>query len=128
MNEFIRKDYPDASVISCYGSSNKNYALNYSTYWAGSQNSSYKKILDKQFPDQLFFELWTGKIFALTNLTDINNKLLSKNKIILQTNNNNSIDGVMKDITKDYGFQNSYFKKVYENLNKESVYEITVSR
>ncbi len=128
LNEFIRKDYPDASVISCYGSSNKNYALNYSTYWAGSQSSRYKKILDKQFPDQLFFELWTGKIFALTDLTDINNKLLSKNKIILQTNNNNSIDGVMKDITKDYGFQNSYFKKVYENLNKESVYEITVSR
>lgn len=128
LNEFIRKNYPDASVISGYGSSNKNYALNYSTYWAGSQNSSYKKILDKQFPDQLFFELWTGKIFALTELTDINNILLSKNKIILQTNNNNSIDGVMKNIIQDYGFQNSYFKKVYENLNKESVYEITVSR
>ena len=124
----IKNDFEDAVIISGYGSSNSEYALNYSTYWAGGQSQNYKQILSEQFPNNLFYEYWVKKIFAFSKSADIKSVLRSKSRIVFQTGKLNSVEDVVSDIRNEYGLNVMDYKKIRENSNGEKVYEIIISK
>ncbi|MEO8666504.1 MAG: hypothetical protein ABI462_13515 [Ignavibacteria bacterium] len=124
INSFINENYNDAIVISSYGSSSKNYALMFSTTWAANQRSNYINIIDRLYPQKLYFEFWHNKIFtsSKTNIVDI---LHSGKKILFQNRYPESNDLLQKELSTLYGFKNAGLKEIFKNQNGESLYEVT---
>ncbi len=124
LNNFIINNYENPVLISSYGSSSSEYAIAYSTIWAGNQKSEYQKILYKLYPDKLFFEYWKNKLYSLTGSKDVKNILHSGRKIIFQNKYKDSNEKLIDNLKEAFQYRNPEIKEVFTNLNGESVYEL----
>lgn len=124
VGEYIKNNYPDATVISAFGSANSECALAFAVQYAASQTDKYNSILTDMQHSHIFYNPWIDQIYTISKSENTKNILLNSKKIILQINAYGSPDNFLDELNKLCGLNNSYYKKVFTNENMESVYEI----
>ena len=120
---FIDSKYPDAVLITSFGSSSKEYALAFSTTWAGRNKEKYMAIINKNYPNTLYYEYWKNTIFSMGN-ENLSKLLNSNRKIIFQNVIEQSNDEIVSILKNKYNLKDCSLSKVYSVQNGEAVYEI----
>jgi len=129
MNTFIEKNFPNAKVLTCFGSSSIEFASAFTLMFSGSQKGYYENILNNKFPNQLFFEPWVKKIHSIKGTDNVKDILNSDGKLLLKIAsvgnlNETSLEEIKKELIDTYNFKNPEFVNVFENGNKETIYEV----
>ncbi len=131
VNDYIKDNYQDATLIASHGSSSDKYALAYSIRYAGYQKGNYFNYLNKIFSNEqlIFYDVGYQFIF-IPNLDDLKKEGLS-GKIIYQSRKKESdkeehsvIEKKLQEITNS---NNVELVNVFSNSIGESVYEIKLN-
>lgn len=126
ITEFIKGNYNNEVLVNSNTINNQIYSLYFGTDWAGSQKKRYISIIQELHPDYFYFDKY-GKNFYLTNTDRIKKELLNKNRLIFQSDTNDTIDYFMEKLKTLLGNQNISYKEVYSNDNNEKLYEIKLN-
>jgi len=123
--EFIEASENGQVVISSYGSSSKEYGLSFSTIWAGKQQNKYREIINRLYPNNLYFEYWSNKIYSLSKRTNLKDYFHLDNKIIFLNSFEKSNEQLINYISDNLNMD-VQLSKIYSSMNGESVYEIKI--
>ncbi len=123
LNRFINENYPSAKIIASYGSSSEEYALAFSTKWAGSQKGKYQSILSRLYPDRFYFEFWENKIYSF-NEAGKDSILHPGDVVLFQNKFPDSNEKVIESLKNSFGFHNPDLKELLSNENGETVYMV----
>lgn len=122
---FINTNYRDEIIITGYRSYNKEVALFLATDYAGSQNVTYKKLLNQLFPEKIIYKDLSNEIYNLSKSSQIREALTSGKKIIFLSNYLNSVDSLTNILKSNCQFEKVSYENIYKNNDtEENVYEI----
>lgn len=126
IENFIKNNYNGELIIPDLESANRESALAFTTYYAGSQNSNYKVLMSNFFSSNIFYHVWANQILLLSDSVKIKKEILSKKKFIVQLSKFGSISRFLDELKKVIGIENFSCEKVFTNEIGESVYEVSI--
>ncbi len=129
INEYIKNNHINEKILLCFGGSSQGYALAFPLSFLGSQKPYYQSILEKKFPNNLYFEPWVKKIHTINGTDDVEEMLNSDGKLILNLRltgdlNSSTLDDIKNELIQTYHFKNPEFIKLFSASNEEAIFEV----
>lgn len=111
-------------VINSFGCSSREYALAFSTKYAGRNSDKYKKIIEDLYPRNLYFENWSKNIYSLSNENIIGNMINSGENIYIRSTSESSTDLILKDLRDKYNIKDPELTEIGSASGGEKIYEL----
>jgi hypothetical protein len=125
LHEFVNANYARSPIILSSGASHEFTGLILSYAYAGDNvRQKYSDIINKRFPDQPWFDIWTDQIYSISESSNIKDVLKTSEPILYQCTDEAWNEKFLKTFRSTYNLNNASLKEVYSNLNGDILYEI----
>ncbi len=120
---FVEENSSNSVVTTSLNTNVREYALFFSTGYAGSREKNYRDILNSKYPAYNVY--YDNKCYSFNDDSDtIENNFKKTNKIIFLAKEENSLNEFLEFLKKVYSIKIISFEKKFSNKNGQMVYEI----
>lgn len=135
---FIDSYKSEELLILSFGATSPELALAYATVYGASQIKYYKSVLAKKSTNDLFYEIFGGKLYSLGDpvnsydTTIIREKLFAAKKILFMSrkyvSSFDQSEAFIKILENEFKLKNCKLTKLFSNDRYESVYELSFDK
>lgn len=127
INSFLIQSNSDSKVISSSDVSNEFTGLVLSNFYSGTKaRNVYKGIIEKRFPNSVFFEIYNSQLITFPDTLDLKDYFTGSYKILYQTKNEMQNEKFILNLKSKININSIELKKVFSNNIGESLYEVII--
>jgi len=120
----LKNNYRENLIVSTYGASNVEFSTYYGAFWGGTQKSNYVLLLEKKYPNCIYYDRWRKDFYYFSSQDNLVSKLLKNDKLILQTDSEEVLNSFLIKLKELTNKQNITYKNILSNFRGETIYEI----
>ncbi|MEO8209623.1 MAG: hypothetical protein ABI840_03595, partial [bacterium] len=125
---FVRDNYPEALVISSFGTANPQCALAFASQYGSGQSQSYRNLLSQMYSSKIFYNQWRNVFYTTFDPSDLKNTLLSsKTILVVLVSTFGSIEQFIKTFKEITQKSDVTYTQLFSNKKMEFIYELKIN-
>lgn len=126
--KYLKENYPQTIVISSDQTASMPTAFYNALNYTGEQTKNYISILNKKYPNYVYFQRWRKDFIYLDHNEDLKNRLMNSDTIVFHSFNEANFNDFKEKIKNYTKKPNTTFKEVFANKNGEKIYLVELKK